>query len=290
MRGPCLVRLGSALTVLAALAVSLSSCGEGHGELSQSVAEQHADYRLIDLSDGSSSYRAEVPDLGENPAYRDHLLVMHRLPPYTATIGAGSDEPFADDDERPAHQTAIGESYVAVFELTRAQWQVIAAGTSPWIDLGVHDGDSRHPATGMSQIEAETVLAAWSAQHGVNLMLPSADEWEGAARCTGGAFAFDPLQPSAVGAHARVAESLVTDSGTSSGTAPVGQRVANPWGFYDMQGNAAELTAGLDPDAFAVVRGGSWSDPVATTRATNSVAIPPQAGHPLVGLRLVVHP
>ncbi len=272
-------------------ALLLSACGGGgDGELSQAVAEQHADYRIVDLNDGSSTYRATIDDLVVNAAYRDRLLVLRHLPRRMATLGASAGEPFTDEDEQGAHQVAIDEHYVAVFELTRAQWQRLAPGRAPWLDLGIGDGDSRHPATGMSQIEAEDVLAHWSAGHEAHLSLPSAAEWEATARCAGGAFDFDPTQTSAISRHARVRESLTSEDGASSGSAPVGQREPNRWGLYDMHGNAAELTASLDPDALAVVRGGSWSDPVATARATNAVAMPPQAGHPLVGLRVVVRP
>ena len=277
--------------LLLAATLLLSACGgDGDGALSQAIAEQHADYRIVDLETGSSTYRSTIDDLEVNPSYRDRLVVLRHLPQRSATIGATDGEPFADDDEHGTHPVSVAECYMAVFELTRAQWQRLNPGSAPWTVLGITDGDGRHPATGMSQVEAETALATWSDHHPAHLALPSATDWEAAARCAGGAFGFDPTQPSATSRHARVRESLTTESGSSSGTAPVGQRAANGWGLYDLHGNAAELTSTLDADAQALVHGGSWSDPVAATRATNTVGIPPQAGHPLVGLRVMLLP
>lgn len=278
--------LGSLLNLTCGL---LISCG-GSGDLSQAVAEQHANYRVVDLSDGSSTYRSSLDDVASNPAYRDQLLVLRHVPESQAALGATTDEPFIDDDEQPPHQATIAEHYLGIFELTRAQWQRLTPGNTPWIDLGITDSDVTHPATGMSLIDAEDVLKQWSTTHGLQLTLPTGNSWESAARCTGGAFGFDPTQPSVSNTFARTRESLSTDSGTTTGTAPVGQRRANAWGLFDMHGNAAELTAGRDPDAFAEVRGGSWYDPIATARATNRVALPPQSGHPLVGLRVVLLP
>ena len=267
----------------------LISCG-GSGDLSQAVAEQHANYRVVDLSDGSSTYRSSIDDISTNPAYRDQLLALRHLPENQATLGAMSGEPFVDDDEQATRQVTVGEHYFAIFELTRAQWQRLNPSSSPWIDVGISDGDPSHPATGMSQIDAEAVLAAWSSAHGLQLALPTGDTWESAARCAGGAFGFDPTRLSVSNTFARTRESLTTDNGMTAGSAPVGQRQANAWGLFDMHGNVAELTTGLNPDAFAEVRGGSWHDPIATARATNRVALPPQAGHSLVGVRVVIFP
>ncbi len=277
-----------------ALAVGLAGCGDSAG-LTTAVGEQTATYRVLDLERGSSTYRTSMPDLADNPAYRDQLLVLHYIPAHTTTIGAESRDLFADADERTTRGVPIRELYIGVFELTRNQWRRVVAGHSsipsePWSEVGVDNGAPDHPATGMSQAVGERALHDWGTAHGLLMTLANDEEWEDAARAGGGIYPFDPANLSEVGRFARVRETLSIAITTDSGTAPVGRRSANAWGLYDMTGNAAELTSTLDADEQAHVRGGSWNDPVAATRSSNVTTVPPFAGHPLVGLRVVLRP
>ncbi len=293
----CQMNMRTAFACVAITAVvgfSLSGCG-GSGALTETVGAQTATYRVVDLDQGSSTYVMEVPDLADNPEYRDRLLVMRRIAPHQSTLGARADDAFADTDERAERSASIPELYIGVFELTRRQWQRIAAGQSgipaqPWAALGVSTGADDHPATGMAQIDSETALASWGLPRGLTATLPSEDEWEDAARAGGGIYPFDPENPGEVARFARVRETLSSAITTDTGTAPVGRRAPNAWGLFDTAGNAAELTSTIDADEQAHVHGGSWNDPVAAARSSNATSIPPFAGHPLVGLRVVVRP
>ena len=291
MTKPC-IAISATLVTLAI--VALNGCGSS-GELTSAVGEQTATYRVMDLDTGASTYRTEVPDLADNPEYRDRLLVLRLIPAHQSTIGAQPSDEFADADERTPRSVAIRELYIAVFELTRSQWQRVVIGQSgvsaqPWADLGITDGANDHPATGMSQSVSETVLDSWGKARGLQVALPTEEEWEDAARAGGGIYPFDPANLTDVGRFARVRETLSTAITTDSGTSPVGRRSPNGWSLYDMAGNAAELTATIDADEQAHVHGGSWSDPVAATRASNASTLPPFAGHQLVGVRVVVRP
>ena len=283
------------LAVSAALiTLALTGCGNS-GELTSSVGEQTATYRVVDLDTGASTYRTDVPDLADNPEYRDRLLVLRRIPAHQSFIGAQPGDEFADADERTPRTVAIRELYIAVFELMRSQWQRMVKGqiqvsAQPWADVEITAGANDHPATGMSQNVSETALDTWGKAHGLQVALPTEEEWEDAARAGGGIYPFNPANLTDVGRLARVRETLSTAITTDSGTAPVGRRSPNAWNLYDMAGNAAELTATIDADEQAHVHGGSWSDPVAATRASNASTLPPFAGHQLVGMRVVVRP
>lgn len=86
----------------------------------------------------------------------------------------------------------------------------------------------------------------------------------------------------------------------SDSTSPVGSFAANPWGLFDMGGNAAQWTQDCfieedDDDAKAstngtcklrVIRGGGWNDPTRAVRVDAREGNLPDFGYMNVGFRL----
>jgi formylglycine-generating enzyme required for sulfatase activity len=157
-------------------------------------------------------------------------------------------------------------------EVTHAQWQRVM-GTTPWGGPAVGE-TADLPAVFLNWDGAEmfckklTGLERRNGKLKANEIyrLPTEAEWEYACRAgTTTAFSFGSAE-SELGAFAWF-------SGNAEGTAhPVGVKQPNPWGLYDMHGNAWEwcsdwyadkLTGGHDPlgppeGAKRVLRGGSW--------------------------------
>jgi formylglycine-generating enzyme required for sulfatase activity len=114
-------------------------------------------------------------------------------------------------------------------------------------------GKEHHPVVCVSWNDAVEYCKWRSQVEGRKVRLPTADEWEKAARGTDGRFypwgnVFDPSK-------CHTAESARDEEMT----APVTRyaHVESPYGVRDLIGNAAEWTSTRDGD-YAVVMGGSW--------------------------------
>ena len=155
----------------------------------------------------------------------------------------------------------------------------ISRPTAPYTDMTFGMGESGYPAICMTEHAANKFCQWLSAQTGHFYRLPTEAEWEYAARAgTTTAYSFGD-DVSKLGEYAWHWEN------SDATTHPVGKKLPNPWGLYDMHGNVVEWV--LDqyrPDFYAaltaqshggtvanpfnqpvtpyprVVRGGSWDD------------------------------
>jgi formylglycine-generating enzyme required for sulfatase activity len=274
----------------------LAGCGIGQGDsagatplaagvspgtgLVDAGSASQAPWLVLDLDSGQVSGQQALPDLASNPAYRDRLLVLRRIPAQAAALGQVGSAFARQDGELPGSRL-VAAGAVAAFELTRAQWRRLA-GTAPWTAdalAGTWAQRDDLPATAMSVGEARVALALWSGRHGRLLQLPDDDLWECAARGGGaGAFPWGEARDGGAAAWA------LTADGAPPTPQPVGLLIANPLGLHDVVGNVWEMTAG----GFA--RGGSWADALALGRPANRLAIDPALGHANVGLRVALAP
>jgi formylglycine-generating enzyme required for sulfatase activity len=238
----------------AALLAGLAGCGGGGGGLSDAISGATAPWALLDLAQGTITYRATVDDLATNPAYRDRSMVFRR-------VGSGA-----------------ASCFIGACEVTQAQWLRLAPGDRPWSGLAAAElpsaSDDR-PACNLSYDHVTDALAAVALADGAFLRLPTAAQWELAAgRTTGWTWG-------ATASAAQMKAAAVVRE--TAGNAP------GPHGFFDLHGNVAELTA---PDG--AVRGGSWQDSWSATRielvAGPEQGALPAIDHALVGARLVLVP
>ena len=281
----------SVIAVLIAAVAGMAGCGgSGTGtsddSLSGGVADTRAYYQILDLTSGRVSTRGAISDLVSNPVYRTTKLVFRLVDLGSGTIGTGASGLGATLDPA-AGSVSTAPFYLAVFETTQAQWQLLA-GSSPWAQLSSLDGSDdvrigdSYPAMGLSHDLVTSSLQAYRGSHHVRLGLPSDGQWELACRGGGGGTWSwgDTADATTVAASAVVWET----AGTVRGARPVAERAPSALGFYDLHGNVWELTNGT------TVRGGSWNDPVTTARAAHRATIDPLTRHLLVGARLVYEP
>lgn len=140
-----------------------------------------------------------------------------------------------------------------------------------------------HPVTHVDLAQARAYAQWFGARKRGLARLPTADEWEAAARggVTGAPYAWgwgDPAERAAFAA---------------SGTVRTAWFPANGFGLFDCSGGVAEWCepAADDPPGTAVVRGGSWSDrDPAQLQPGRTHRIPATYRDADVGFRILVEP
>ncbi len=290
------------LAFLIAALLIVAGCGGGGGgkksKLVQSVAETRAYYQVVDLSAGTVTATGSIADLATNAAYRQTKMVFRLVASGSATLGASPGGFAVDADETP-RRVSMNNYYIAVYETTQRQWNLLGGG-SPWATMtsatpaDIQVG-ATCPAVGIDYDSAQTTIAAYNSGRSFRLRLPTEDEWEYACRAgSSGAFAWgDSLAQATVAANAIVWET----AGATRGARVVGSLAANGLGLFDMHGNVWELCGG------GIARGGSWNDPLSFARCANRAAeitsrsllatqpaFEPDLPHLLVGARLVYVP
>ena len=220
-------------------------------------AEAEAKYLVIDLSNGSKTYLADVPEGGWTDEYKTTKLVLRKIlgegETATFTMGSPTSEAGRIDNETQHSVTLTKPYWMGVFEFTQGQWAAVK-GSSPsctfsgaarpvetvaWADLkGAITSYGETSATGSSFFGALRSLAG--SEPGLNL--PTEAEWEYACRAgTTSAFndgseltASDTRKSNALDTIA------VYDNNSGNTTAVVGTKAPNAWGLYDMHGNVRE--------------------------------------------------
>jgi len=247
-------------------------------------------FALVNAPAPASSSGADVQILKVG----DVAFELVRIPAGRSTLGSASGE----RDERPAHEVIIGDGlYLGRTEVTVRQFRAFAEATGCKTDAeklgwahtcpvpGMHphqrgldwrrpgfESSDDQPAVVLSHNDAAAFCRWLSEQTGRICRLPTEAQWEYAVRAG--------RQDDSPGSLDEVAWH---EDNTSDGPHAVATKAANPWGLYDMQGNAAEWCLdvwqpdyrGAAPDGSArmsdptvppaawryVLRGGGWASP-----------------------------
>lgn len=274
-----------------AAGVLLTSCSGGGSGVSEAVGTFTSPYLAIDLASGRLESYANIDDAAvqSDAQWKTTKLLFRRLD-LGGTIGVSGTALGVDPDEPTPRAVARTVMFVAVFELTQAQWTALG-GTARWLESGLRAAGGsvvadEAPAYGLSRDEVESVITTYHAGRDYTFALPTNDQWEVACRAgtSGTLFWWGDHPGDAVGAQVRA---VVAESAGQIGPQVVGStRAANPAGLYDLHGNLWEW---VDSPS-GTVRGGSWNDTVAQARAANRLVLDQAIHHPLVGARLILVP
>lgn len=204
----------------------------------------------------------------------------------------GSDAGDAYPDESPVHRAAIGDFQLCKYEVTQKEWEAIM-GDNPAVFRGDEGEDSRTlPVEYVSWRDCDLFIYKLNKLTGKKFRLPTEEEWEYAAR--GGRLG----KGYKYSGSDNIEE--VAWYGRNSGrrTHPVGSKMPNELGLYDMSGNVWEWTSSnCSPDyslpkrrGTYVNRGGCWGVSSRDCRSTCRGGEADSDRLEDVGLRLAADP
>jgi formylglycine-generating enzyme required for sulfatase activity len=223
-------------------------------------------------------------------------MTFVRIPAGTFMMGSPATELGRDEDEIQHEVTLTQAFYMQTTEVTQGQWQALMGQNPSSFQNCGDDCPVEHVSWGDIQ-EFVTRLNAQTTE-GYTYRLPTEAEWEYAARagsntafCEGDItepYGNDPILNTlgwyGENSDAGYAGCDENDDGRCIGPQPVGGKIANEWGLFDMHGNVWEwcsdwygeypsgsVTDPLGPSSgdSRVLRGGSWYGTAAGCRSAN---------------------
>ena len=223
------------------------------------------DYMVVKLFDDAAGRKRwyyastnDIPGGVTNRIYKSDYLLMRRIPAKNVRHrqGSPSDAPFHSDLEAAHYVTLTEDYYIGVFEITEAQYARIGGSRKDipaWLatdadkdyypvvnvyyknDVRGNVGATASPtsASAVGKLRALTGIATFD--------LPTDAQWEYACRAGTSTTLYDGTEAGSSGQGLENMKRLAWCS-SNSGKKPheVGLKPANPWGLYDMLGNALE--------------------------------------------------
>ncbi|MCB2153646.1 formylglycine-generating enzyme family protein [bacterium] len=261
-----------------------------------SIFLDHLDIYSVPKPD--SNLRIRLPD--------DVEMAFVQIPSGSFRMGSPMHERGRWPSEGPQHWVSLSDDFLlGEFEVTVAQWEALMGER--------FDAPGDHPAQSISWNEAHDFVTALNAhlretgQDGIHVRLPSEAEWEYACRAgTSTRFAFgDSLGANDTCGMDGTRKKFMWFCGdnTPAGPKPVGEKLPNGFGLFDMHGNVYEWcqdwwhgsyedapddgSAWTEPAARdRIVRGGYWGFYAAGCRSAARNGYPPDTQLDFLGFRV----
>ncbi len=230
-----------------------------------------------------------LPDSVKN-AIREIASAMVLVEGDTYTMGD-----YDYESESPAHEVSLSDYWISAITVTQKQWCAIMGENQMW-HSAYGKGDD-YPANYVSYDQALLFVQRLNSYAGTHFRLPTEAEWEFAA--LGG----KRSQGYIYSGSSNIDEVAWYNGNTSGSMLPVGWKVPNELGLYDMSGNVCEWCsdwygtysgetvtnpAGPTNGTKRVVRGGNFTLNANYARCKARNALTPNNQSLAVGVRLVM--
>lgn len=239
----------------------------------------------------SSGLSAPVDDSGRKE-FTDPAAMIDLVYVPSGCFKMGDAGGGGDSDEGPSHEVCLDGFYIGKYEITQFQWQTVM-GSNPSF---FKKCGQKCPVENISWADANRFIKKLNSLSGKTYRLPTEAEWEYAARSGGKAQRFS-------GSDDKIATVAWYELNADGASHPVGEKLPNDAGVYDMSGNIAEWVqdwkgdypsvaeknpSGKSTGKFRVIRGGSWLDEPNSLRTTYRSELNSRARTNLVGMRVVL--
>ena len=229
----------------------------------------------------------------------------------TFQMGAQNNNPNGENyvreawgNETPVHNVTLSDYYIGETEVTQELWGAVM-GSNPSNFNGLNN-----PVEYVSWNDCQEFIKKLNQLTGKNFRLPTEAEWEYAARGgnKGRGYKYSGSNTIDDVAWYDVNAYNVGSSSSSYGTHPVGVKLPNELGLYDMSGNVWEWCSdwysdwygknyyssspqtnpsGPTAGTYRVLRGGGWNGYADNCRVSHRTGVKPAYRFVKLGLRLV---
>ena len=269
-------------------------------------------YSVADVAGNQAIATRTVTVSGNRSVDLNASVAMDMLwvSPGTFTMGSPTSEAGRTSSETQHDVTLTKGFYLGKYEVTQAQYEAVMTGNPNGLSAtpSQFSGGNR-PVEKVSWNQAQVFLTLLNARQAANLpagwayVLPTESQWEYACRAgTTTAYSWgNDINPSQANYNW---DGEWIAGNDSKETVNVGQFPPNPWGFYDMHGNAWEWTAdwyqstyptgnpvvdptGPESGSWKVLRGGSWAHGGEDLRSAGRYNYTPSGFYFNLGFRVV---
>jgi formylglycine-generating enzyme required for sulfatase activity len=258
----------------------------GYEDLSQTIT--------VNSSSRTFSLTMKKKENSLSPVLQNLISNMVCVEGGTFTMGASSEQGSdAYSDEKPVHQVTLSSFSIGKYEVTQEEWETVM-GSNPSKFKG-----AKRPVECVSWDDCQDFIRKLDALTDKRFRLPTEAEWEYAARGGNRSQGYKYVGGNSIGSVA-----WYTDN-SGKETLPVGQKLSNELGLYDMAGNVWEWCQdwydgsyyGKSPStnpvnntsaSNRVNRGGSWYNGAWSCRVSNRGSDSPDDRGSDLGLRLAL--